>query len=116
MSVSMAIKCASSGLGLHHLQLVYQRGKEEGVKQVLMERFDKVFTRFVRKQSSVTPDFFFQIFAKNILLKNIFEEKKILIVEHDFFWKIVPHWEYFGQGEDFKKPTNPNTTRQSKTA
>ena len=40
MSVSMAIKCASSGLGLHHLQLVYHRGKEEGVKQVLMERFD----------------------------------------------------------------------------
>ena len=27
-------------LGLHHLQVVYQRGKEEGVKQVLMERFD----------------------------------------------------------------------------
>ena len=40
MSVSIAIKCASSGLGLHHLQLVYQRDKEEGVKQVLMERFD----------------------------------------------------------------------------
>ena len=40
MSASMAIKCASSGLGLHHLQVVYQRGKEEGVKQVLMERFD----------------------------------------------------------------------------
>ena len=40
ISASMAIKCASSGLGLHHLQVVYQRGKEEGVKQVLMERFD----------------------------------------------------------------------------
>ena len=40
MSASLAIKCASSGLGLHHLQVVYQRGKEEGVKQVLMERFD----------------------------------------------------------------------------
>ncbi|XP_068691404.1 uncharacterized protein [Montipora foliosa] len=36
----MAIKCASSGLGLHHLQLVYRRDKEEGVKQVLMEGFD----------------------------------------------------------------------------
>ena len=36
----MAIKCASSGLGLHLLQVVYQRGMEEGVKQVLMERFD----------------------------------------------------------------------------
>ena len=40
ISASMAIKCASSDLGLHHLQVVYQRGKEEGVKQVLMERFD----------------------------------------------------------------------------
>ena len=25
-----------------------------------------------------------------------------MIVEHDFFWKIVPTWVYFGQGEDFK--------------
>ncbi|PFX31474.1 Maternal protein exuperantia [Stylophora pistillata] len=40
ISASMAIKCTSSGLGLPHLQVVYQRGKEEGVKQVLMERFD----------------------------------------------------------------------------
>ena len=40
MLASMAFKCASSGLGLHHLQVVYQRGKEEGVKQVLMERFN----------------------------------------------------------------------------
>ena len=40
ISASMAIKCASSGLGLHQLQVVYQRSKEERVKQVLMERFD----------------------------------------------------------------------------
>ena len=25
-----------------------------------------------------------------------------MIVEHDFFWQIVPNWVYFGQGEDFK--------------
>ena len=25
-----------------------------------------------------------------------------LIVEHDFFWKIVPYWVYFSQDEDFK--------------
>ena len=26
-----------------------------------------------------------------------------MIVEHDFFfWKMVPNWVYFGQGEDFK--------------
>ena len=32
------------------------------------------------------PPFLFQVFAKNSLMKNIFEEKKkSLIVEHDFF-------------------------------
>ena len=48
----------------------------------------------------MTPDFFFQVFAKNSLMKDIFEEEKKLIVEYDFFWKIVPNWVYFGQGED----------------
>ena len=38
-------------------------------------------------------------------MKNIFEEEKSLIVEHDFFWKIVSKWAYFGQGEDFKLTT-----------
>ena len=50
------------------------------------------------------PQFFFQVFAKNSLMKDIFaylKRKKSLIVEHDFFWKIVPNWMYFGQGEDF---------------
>ena len=42
------------------------------------------------------PDFF-QVFAKNSLIKDIFEEKS-LKVEHDFFWKIVPNWVYFGHG------------------
>ena len=37
-------------------------------------------------------------FAKNSLIKNIFEEEKSLIVEHNFFWKIVPNWVHFGQG------------------
>ena len=32
----------------------------------------------------------------------MFEEEKSLIVEHDFFWKIVRYWVYFGQGEDLK--------------
>ena len=49
------------------------------------------------------PRFFFQVFANNSLTKSIFEEEKSLIVEHDyFFWKIVPYWVYFGQGEDLK--------------
>ena len=28
-----------------------------------------------------------------------------MIVEHEFFWKMVPNWVYFGQGEDFKLTT-----------
>ena len=31
------------------------------------------------------PRFFFQVFAKNSLMKNIFEDE----VEHYFFWKII---------------------------
>ena len=53
----------------------------------------------------MTPDFFFRVFAKNSLIKNIFEEGKSLIVEHFFFGDIVPYWVYFGQGEDFKLTT-----------
>jgi len=33
------------------------------------------------------------------------KKKKSLIVEHDFFGKIVPYWVYFGQGEDLKLTT-----------
>ena len=29
----------------------------------------------------------------------------MLIVEHDFFFKIVPYLEYFDKGEDFKLTT-----------
>ena len=47
----------------------------------------------------VTPNFF-QVFAKNSLIKNIFEEEKSLIVENFFFFlggggwgeEIVPNW------------------------
>ena len=31
------------------------------------------------------PRFLFQVLAKNSLIKNIFEEEKSLIVEHNFF-------------------------------
>ena len=27
------------------------------------------------------------------------------MVEHNFFWKIVPYWTYFGQDQDFKLTT-----------
>ena len=53
----------------------------------------------------MTPDFFSQEFAKNSLIKNIFEEEKKFDSRTLFFWKIVPNWLYFGQGEDFKLTT-----------
>jgi len=52
------------------------------------------------------PQFFSQVFAKNSLKKNIFEEeKKFDSGTCFFFWKIVHNWVYFGQGEDFKLTT-----------
>ena len=42
------------------------------------------------------PRFLFQVLAKNSLIKNVFEEEKSLIVEHNFLGKIVPYWMYFG--------------------
>ena len=42
-------------------------------------------------------------FAKNSLINNLFEGKKV--VEHDFLEEIVSSWVYFGQGEDFKLST-----------
>ena len=41
-------------------------------------------------------------------MKNVFEEEKSSIVEHDFWGKIVPYWVYFGQGEEFKLTTEPS--------
>ena len=53
--------------------------------------------------STVTPDFFFQVFAKNSLMMDIFEEeKKFDSRTWLFVWKMVLNWVYFGQGEDFK--------------
>ena len=63
----------------------------------------------------MTPDFF-QVFAKNSLIKNIFEEEKSLIVEHNFFGKIVSNLVYFGQGEEFKLTTElPEKMQFSRT-
>ena len=54
---------------------------------------------------------------KNSLKKNIFEEEKSLVVEHDFFFrKIAPNWVYFGQGEDCPKKCDIPATKPSKTA
>ena len=44
------------------------------------------FTAVCEETSTVIPFFFFQLFAKNSLIKNIFQEEKSLIVQHDFFF------------------------------
>ena len=49
------------------------------------------------------PRFFFQVFAKNRLIKNIFEEEKKFDGPTFLFGKIVSHLLYLGQGEDFKQ-------------
>ena len=38
-------------------------------------------------------------------MKNMFEEEKKFDSRNMIFWKIVPTWVYFGQGEDFKLAT-----------
>ena len=38
---------------------------------------------------------FFQVFAKNSLIKNLFEEEKSLIVEHNFFFENSPLLDVF---------------------
>ena len=48
------------------------------------------------------PRFLFYVFAKNSLIKNIFEEEKKFDSRTLFFWEIVPYWMYFGQGQDFQ--------------
>ena len=53
----------------------------------------------------MTPQFFSQVFAKNSLIKNRFEEEKKFDSRTFFFGKIVPYLVYLGQGEDFKLTT-----------
>ena len=64
-----------------------------------------------------------QVFAKNSLIKNLYEEeKKFDSGTQLFFWKIVCNWVYFDQGEDFKLTTELServrysATKQSKRA
>ena len=61
--------------------------------------------QFMRRQTR-WPQIVSQVFVKNSLIKNIFEEeRKRFIVEHDFVAKIVSYLVYLGQGEDFKLTT-----------
>jgi len=60
----------------------------------------------------VTPArIFFQVFAKNSLIKNIFEEEKSLIVEHDFFSENSPQLDVFWPTRGLQ--ANHRTARKS---
>ena len=52
----------------------------------------------------MTPDFF-QVFAKNNLIKNIFQEEKSLIVEHNLFLENSSLLDVFWPSQDFKLTT-----------
>ena len=58
----------------------------------------------------MTPDFFPQVFAKNSLIKNIFEEKS-LIAEHDFFGENSLVFGVFGSRRGLQ--ANHGTVRKS---
>jgi len=53
----------------------------------------------------MTPNFFFQIFAKNSLIKNIFEEEEKFDSGTRFFFENSSQLDVFGQGEGFKLTT-----------
>jgi len=61
----------------------------------------------------VTPEFFFQVFAKNSLTKNLYEEEKKfnLIVEHDFFSENSSQLSVFWPRRGLQ--TNHRTVRKS---
>ena len=67
------------------------------------------------------PPIFFQVFTKNSLIKNIFEEEKSLIVEHYFLLEKSPTGFILGKARTSSLPRNcPKkcnipATKQSKT-
>ena len=65
----------------------------------------EINSSFLLNEHSDPRIIFFQVFAKNSLIKNIFEEEKKFDSRHDFFWKKVPYWMYFAQVQDFKLTT-----------
>ena len=62
----------------------------QNVRDFLQNKlYNGINSPFLLNEHSDTQ-FLFQVFAKDSLMKNIFEEEKSLIEEHNFFQKIVP--------------------------
>ena len=62
----------------------------------------------------MTPDFFFQVFAKNSLIKNIFEEEKKFDGRTFFFWENSFVLAVFGSRPGLQ--ANHGTVRKSATS
>ena len=58
------------------------------------------------------PQIFFQVFTKNSVIKNIFEEEKKFDSKNFFFWEIVTYWVYFCQGHYLELTTELSEKRQ----
>ena len=82
------------------------RGHVQNVRDFPQTKLDIEINAPFLSNEHGDPRIFFQVFAKNSLIKNIFEEeKKFDSGTRFFFRKIAPNWVYFGQGEDFKLTT-----------
>ena len=99
---SLVLHCSSLRTIFASLARAHERVHVQNVRAFPQTKLDSEINSPFLLNEDGDPRFYFQLFAKNSLINNIFEEEKSLIVEHDVFWKIVPNWVYFGQGEDFK--------------
>ena len=67
------------------LARAHERVHVQNVRDFPQTKLDSVINSHFLLNEHGDPDFFFQVFAKSRQVKNIFEEEKSLIVEHDFF-------------------------------
>ena len=89
------------------LARAHERAHIQNVRDFPQTRLDgEIESPFLLNEHG-DPRIFFQVFAKNILIKNLHEEEKKFDSRTQFsFRKIVPNWVYFGQGKDFKLTTD----------
>ena len=88
------------------LARAHERVRVQNLRDFPQMKFDSEINAPFLLNEHGDPRFFFLVFAKNSLIKNIFEEGKKFDSRTWFvFGKIVPYWVYFGQGEDFKLTT-----------
>jgi len=78
----------------------------QNVRDFLQAKLDGEINSPFLSNEHGDPRIFSQLFAKNSVINNIFEEeKKFDSGTRLFFWKIVPNWVHFGKGEYFKLTT-----------